>query len=198
MNNAFLEIVTERKDDSLKMDTLYCPHCKSKYIEEIGHNQTLVGVSKGYDPNHHWRYHICNDCNKQFTVEHRDQNFWIVNNNEILMGIPTCHEDYVYHCSQCDSGKVRRRYTELDGESEVRILSYAGNGYRYFRVFFECDGCGAKVESINEYYQDNEGWSPPEVAEDSDPKTLGLGWTCKEEIGPVVICDNIQSGLFKE
>lgn len=144
---AFFELVTNRPQEFKNK----CPYCKSTNIRRGGSTTTLVGGGN----NHIWTDTRCQDCRKTFTIEEKGNNIWLTDRSgKILRGVPSCFERYIYECAHC-GGDVDRTYTELDGITPTNSLSYEYNNeerIKKFRIFFECQDCGKKVESEEEYY----------------------------------------------
>ena len=154
--SELFEIVKERPDNSLNKEIPSCPCCERNIdVVVISEASTLVGNLDGKDVNHHWLNCYCHLCEDTFVFEHKKDNCWITKNKKILKGIPSCFEDYIYTCNECN-GKVRREYTQLDGETPVQILKTIkenGEWKKKYRTFFSCEICGKTIETDEEYYE---------------------------------------------
>lgn len=130
-----------------------CPFCDSTdLIKHDTRQTTLGGIGKG-NPNHFWEYTSCTQCQSSFLREHKDGNVWYTQEDRVLKGIPSCYENYILTCAGCD-GDVRRRYTQLDGETPlVNGVMRSGPDGKNYRCFFSCDECGVGIEYPNEYWR---------------------------------------------
>jgi len=189
---TFLTLVTERPDESLKIDEYFCPYCESEDVSTKCNGMTCVGG--GGDANHVWTSVDCHNCGKQSTHEHIDYNTWYTegfrNNGvrKIVRGIPSCFESYIYTCSHC-GGDVTRNYLELDSDKPVECLhkkpNVNGSWENQYRIVFKCESCKENITSdIEQWYKGCE--SKPKPRKPSDGK-LRKGWVIQEEIGIVII-----------
>jgi len=200
--NAFLDIVKERPDWSIKSKPV-CPFCKSTNVKKGGGVTTLVGGKY----NHIWNECECRKCHEKFTLETKERGRllkpmrWYTKKGKILRGIPACFECYIYTCKKCN-GNVVRKYVRLDSNEPVEILSSGtdDNGVwcNKYRIIFRCESCGAEVESENDNYVPN---PPKEMSYEEKvieakkqakkKKVLGLrlGFKIKENIGVAIIND---------
>ena len=152
--NELFELVKERPDPLLSKDKTICPFCDSENITVHDHSSTMVGGDP--DPNHHWKRSKCNDCKEEFVHEYKRDNVWYTKNDEVLRGIPTCFEPYIYTCNRCN-GDVRRYHTALDGESPTQVLTSSkvnGEWIKQYRTFYKCDTCNKQVETKEDYYHE--------------------------------------------
>ena len=191
-HNAFLDIVKERPDWSIKSKPI-CPFCKSKNVKKGGNLTTLVAGKY----NHIWNKCECNKCHKTFTMETKERGNlkpirWYTKDGKILKGIPGCFESYIYTCSKC-GGNVVRKHLKPDSDEEATILSAGpdknGVWIKHYRTFFHCEKCGIRVESENDSY----GPKPKEMTYEQKVKAaknrgkLRLGWKIYEEPGICII-----------
>jgi hypothetical protein len=132
-----------------------CPYCNSELVKVLRSSATLVGgrwLKNGDhdDPNHYTSDCDCFGCNKRFYWEYRRGMEWYQDmDGNMLKGVHNCFEECVYDC-KC-GGKVHRRYTELDGLTEVkhglRKTLVEGRGYvNQYCTFWKCDSCSKEVE----------------------------------------------------
>lgn len=126
-----------------------CPYCGSPNTTEKDHTMTLVGGDP--DPNHHWRYHVCDSCGKGFTYQHKHNHGWSTVKDHCLVGVHACFESVDYDCAHCN-GLVHREYRELDGKtpasgSGIIFLDGKGGVQKTQRSFWKCHGCGREVET---------------------------------------------------
>lgn len=157
--NAFLDIVKERPDWSIKKKPV-CPFCKSNNISNEGTGTTLVGGKY----NHLWTECDCKECNEHFIFEEKEMGKfkksirWYTKNRKVLSGIPGCFEGYIYTCSKCN-GNVVRKYLRLDSDDELAVTTSGpdknGVWFNNYRILFYCEQCGIKVESENDCYWHN-------------------------------------------
>jgi predicted nucleic-acid-binding Zn-ribbon protein len=126
----------------------FCPYCGSKDIVEKEGETTCVGSLSYWNVNHRWYKVKCNSCGKSCTREIKTNNEWYTfcttnNETEIILGMPSCFESYIYKC-KC-GGSIHRDYRELDSEESTKITLTSfinGKWVNQYRFFFVCDKCG--------------------------------------------------------
>ncbi len=145
--NEFLEIVTQRPEHLSK--SAICPYC-NKTATETGSEQTLVGDDKY---NHFWIRCHCSSCARDFSIEHKGGNVWIVSDHKkVLKGIPTCWETYVYTCGKCNGDVYRRHVDKVSHQPLNSVVTVIGDDEQNWVAEFKCDQCGVAAYSENEYY----------------------------------------------
>ena len=154
--NEFLELVTERPDETLVGKSIFCPYCGSEEVQTFGTRSTLVGYL-GIDRNHTWTECRCSKCNGKFTWETKgfDQVWVTAENGKILMGIPYCFENYIYTCKHCGGDVYRKHFNIDDDEEATGGLSFSvkdGASVAHQYTIFECEDCGEKNKSENDQY----------------------------------------------
>lgn len=130
-----------------------CPFCQSAMLTKHGTWSTLLGGGDGTedgDPNHRSTSCTCKSCKRDFSRHARYANVWYEDpeTHILLAGVAGCWETFHYPCS-C-SGVIRRTYTELDGVSETKCLSWRGSE-RFYRTFWKCDKCSFNAETKGDY-----------------------------------------------
>ena len=172
-----LDLVTERPEERYTLNDLpHCPHCGSGVAQDMATVTTLlVGVigidivkHPEQDPNHKWRSVVCKECGGSYCIESTYANVWVTigldtpidgqpeaesqKERLVVRGLPSCMEDYVYHCAKCDGGLVRREYWQLytDKPLEGSCLS-VHHGVKQYRPTFHCDKCDERVITPFEY-----------------------------------------------
>lgn len=165
-------LVTDRPDPTLDFWDNHCPHCNSTDVDDSeGVIETLVGWSGNWhdglshqerlihphNPNHAGRGLTCNSCGLHFCKEVKRGNVWVTAcaMNQLLAGVPNCFERYTYTCRYC-GGFVTRHYTKLDGETPALGRQRGpdpttGEWVRLYRTFWRCAGCGAELETEQDY-----------------------------------------------
>ena len=149
-----MEIVSERPSEEEVGSNPICPLCNNSDIDAGGFRTTCLGYFGGVNPNHTWTECYCKNCNKSFVRETKSGNVWYTSDGFVLKGMPNCFEKYYYTCSKC-SGKVLRKYTALDGISEVQGLSTRnidGKWVKEYRIFYECEKCGHGGEVKDDHW----------------------------------------------
>ena len=153
MGNNFeaFEIIIQRPNKKLTVRKAKCPFCKSDKHNSLGSRTTLLGIDS---MNHKWHKRKCNDCGKEYTVEEKNKNVWITDNEaNVLEGMPSCFEFYAYDC-KC-GGKVKRYITDLNGNKTNLVTKKSdenGKWINQYKTFYKCDKCSAKVQTTNDYY----------------------------------------------
>lgn len=150
----FLDLVTERPNKRLKINSFFCPFCKSKDVELVNSCTTLVAGRKEDDVNHVWNYCECNKCHEKFTHEHHYNNTWYTQNRKILLGIPSCFESYIYTCKHCGGDVESEDYDIKTGEVATVLVS-TGDGTKLYKTVFQCKKCHKQTNSAIEYWSDN-------------------------------------------
>jgi len=187
--NAFLDIVKERPDKSLKIKKPFCPYCNSRDLEKKDHIQTLVAQE---EYNHHWVHFYCNNCREIFHMEYLGKNIWYTVNGKILRGIPTCFESYIYTCLKCGKDVKRHHIDKVTGQNAYILSTNLETGEKSYRTEFGCNNCNTSVESENDYY-----WTRKEILRTlrnidrnkKNPQKLKLGWKIIEKTGICIIND---------
>ncbi len=149
---TFLDIVTEREDRSLKIDEIFCPFCKSTNILINDSLKTLLGGREEDDVNHVWTTCKCEECGEKFAHEHYENNTWYTQDREVILGIPNCFEDYIYHCKFC-GGNVKRYYVDKITNKPAKSITIDSGGSKSYDVIFRCDQCKAETVSEIEYWR---------------------------------------------
>lgn len=143
--------VVQTPDESLYTKPTFCPYgCKDAKIIERDCKETLVGG--GREANHEWHYCTCRNCERDFVREDAHGATWYTDKHKVLVGFPNCYEGYKFNHAGCE-GVVTRKYTKLDGETDVDYLSSKnvnGKLVNEYRIFFVCKKCKAKVERVTE------------------------------------------------
>jgi hypothetical protein len=196
--NAFLDIVKERHDPSIKYRPV-CPYCFSDRIHVTSSWSTATTRN-----NHVTKECECVKCSKTFRYEIKEGSedveeirWYVSNEGKILRGIPGCFEHYVYTCNKC-GGDVHRKYLEKNSDKECTILSSGAdeNGvwFNHYRILFVCEKCGQSIESENDHFWTNppsEKTYEEKVKEAKESEEKFKKWAEKvkitEEIGIVVI-----------
>lgn len=138
-----------------------CPGCGLAEISTNGSYATLVGGA-----NHHWTESNCQKCGLTYCYEYFDasghrgtpRNVWFTRvqdkQNHVLLGMPSCYEDYVYDCAGC-GGPVVRENVSLDGKpTNVLVVSNEGGQWtRQYRTFYRCTACKKAVETPADYWR---------------------------------------------
>lgn len=153
--NEFLELVTERPEEKLWKEGLFCPYCNSEKIYTHSTTTTLVAYI-GEDMNHVTTACTCGDCQKKFYRESKGRRrVWFTgDDHKVLRGIPYCFEFYVYTCKHC-GGDVKVKHYNIDDNNECNGLYYKlQDGVNVPQQYhqFECDNCKEKIISANYYY----------------------------------------------
>jgi len=99
---------------------------------------------------------VCRSCGNRFKRHRRLANIWYTDfEGIVLAGMPSCFENFIYHCLKCD-GPVHRVYREMDGKTPVDSLSFSIRGVtdikRYQRTFYECQSCGHGGETEKDHW----------------------------------------------
>jgi len=139
--NIIFDYVVNRP---IKDKTLICPFCNSENIDELSHESTLLGSVTNRDPNHHWIYCKCKNCEQNFTQEYKLNNVWYTFNKFVIKGIPSCFEQYILIC-KC-GGHVKRLYRD-DLKKE-----YESQCHKKYKCFYKCKKCNIEFEYPSEYY----------------------------------------------
>lgn len=140
-----VDFVENKPDDKLNR-AAFCPFCQGEKLIERGSETTLLGG--GPNVNHVWEGYTCRNCKEDFTRESKNGHVWYTQKHKVLLGFPDCFESYIYDHKDC-GGEVRRRYTALDGTSEVGALQTQfvdGKAIRHYRTFYDCGKCSATIE----------------------------------------------------
>jgi hypothetical protein len=143
------KLVTQRPDEKLTVSNAVCPFCNSANYQSKGIRSTLLAFN-----NHTWNHRKCNGCQKNYVVEEKSGNVWVTDENaNVLKGIPSCYENYIYDCN-C-GGKVKREYRGLDNKpTNFLSSSSTENGWvKHYKTFFKCDTCHTEIETENDYYK---------------------------------------------
>ena len=154
--NEFLELVTERPDETLIGKSIFCPYCGTEEVQTFGTRSTLVGYV-GIDRNHTHTECKCSKCHKEFTWETKGfDRVWVTSKEgKVLMGIPYCFEGYVYTCKHCGGDVVRKHFNVEDDSPALGGLSFTvndGESVEHQYHVFECTECGEKIKTENYYY----------------------------------------------
>lgn len=132
------EIVKDRPCKENYGDPVVCPQCGGtpKYQ---GGEETSLGDIAGGDINHKTDIYICG-CGLEFTRHSRRFNIWYARKGtgELLRGVPSCFENFLYHCQRCD-GLVERNYR-------------SSSGHRNDMPVFVCQKCGHGGDTEIEYF----------------------------------------------
>jgi hypothetical protein len=154
--NEFLELVTERPEEKLWKQGLFCPYCNSEKIFTHGTSTTLVAYI-GEDKNHTITSCTCGDCQKKFTRETKGKKcVWFAGaDHKILRGIPYCFESYTYTCKHCGGDVQVNHYNKSDNKNSGGCMSFHQvDGKTVCDQYnqFECNTCHAKIITDNYYY----------------------------------------------
>ena len=158
--NEFLELVTERPDETLIGKKIFCPYCGTEEVQTFGTRSTLVGYV-GIDRNHTHTECKCSKCNKEFTWETTGfDRVWVTDpRGKVLLGIPRCFESYIYTCKHC-GGDVLRKYYNVKDDKEVTSISFTVSSEKdvptipHQYCVYECQKCDKKVKTSNERYNE--------------------------------------------
>lgn len=147
-----LEIIPNKPE--AKQESPSCPFCKSERIKIGVSYATAVGGrweknGDENDPNHYTRACDCFGCDQEFYWEFKRAKQWYSTfTGHVIQGVHGCFEHCTYPCNKC-VGKVERKYTDMDGVSEVTgLASSVINGVwtKHYRTFWNCDTCKQGVE----------------------------------------------------
>lgn len=132
------EIVKDKPCEPLDV----CPSCGSTEIQHERSMTTLVADCNDEDANHVTSLYTCS-CGLKFERHHRYYNFWYARHDtgELLRGVPSCFEDFIYHCIVC-GGLVKREH----------LKSRVVDNKVFPRVEFRCEACGHGGEVESQYY----------------------------------------------
>lgn len=152
--NEFLELVTERPDETLIGKKIFCPYCGTEDVQTFGTRSTLVGYV-GVDRNHTHTECKCSMCEKEFTWETKGfDRIWVTDpNGKVLAGIPYCFERYIYTCKHC-CGDVELHHLDNETHEPAKCLSWKLNDEGRKADFynkFVCKSCGESIISENYY-----------------------------------------------
>ena len=118
-----------------KIGKIICPYCKS---EDLKKGDGWISCS------HSRTIHECNICCKKIIYEKNGDYCWYTV-NEVLFGISTCFESYIYRCNKC-SGLVKRKITTLDDKPYTKFgLMYTPDGPQY-KMYYECEKCKNSIQ----------------------------------------------------
>ena len=159
MENLF-NIVSDVPLDEKPEDTPKCPYCDSEHLTKEDEITTLLGWLGKVNPNHIWNYYFCIECKQRFIREIKESNVWYTDKRgpgHVLKGMPSCFENYIYHCAKCGE-EVHRYTTKLDGVTPSTGFGVATNSdgimVKQYRVFYKCASCGHGGEVATDH------WSP--------------------------------------
>lgn len=130
-----------------------CPFCSSTDLKMSGYRTTTMGGGDGTkdgDPNHQQQNCRCRACDHRFERHWKRGNVWYVDpkTHVLLAGVAACFEEFNYPCT-C-GGVIYRSFTDLDGASPAKVLSFKvgmGRSSYSYRTFWTCDTCALRVET---------------------------------------------------
>ena len=142
------------------LDAPVCPYCDSDEVRMGSKCTTLVG---GWC-NHVWQRLECLECKMVCVREYKehgkepDGNVWYTEGRHakhdrdpskpprVLLGVPSCFEDYLYDCAKCGKeGAVSREHLKLHSWEPVDVLVRTigdGKSVKQYHTTYSCSKCG--------------------------------------------------------